>query len=85
MKKKQSASRRTRPRRQISVPRKCLFCEEKKEPWFSETEVLRRFVTERGKIVARTRSGVCAKHQRRLTLAIKHARHLALLPFVGQR
>lgn len=85
MKKKQSASRRTRPRRQISVPKKCSFCEEKKEPLFSETEVLRRFVTERGKIVARARSGVCAKHQRRVTIAIKHARHLALLPFVGQR
>jgi small subunit ribosomal protein S18 len=76
--------KQTRPRRprKLVVSRKCLFCEEKKTPWFSETEVLQRFMTERGKIIARVRSGVCAKHQRRLTASIKHARHLALLPFV---
>jgi len=65
------------------TPRECFFCGGKKEPYFKDAEVLRRFLTERGKIIARVRSGVCAKHQRRLTLSIKHARHLALLPFVA--
>ncbi|MBI1982135.1 MAG: 30S ribosomal protein S18 [Candidatus Levybacteria bacterium] len=70
-----------RSRKKTLTPKNCSFCKEKKEPWFSEVEVLSRFVTERGKIIGRERSGICAKHQRRLTRAIKHARHLALLPF----
>jgi len=73
-----------RPRRKIIVPKNCSFCKDKKEPWFSDTEVLSRFLSERGKIIGKVRSGVCTKHQRRLTLAIKHARHLALLPFVAR-
>lgn len=74
-----------KPRRKIVVPKNCYFCGEKKLPQYIEPEVLRRFLTERGKIVPRSRNGLCALHQRRLTIAIKHARHLALLPFVGQR
>lgn len=62
----------------------CAFCKEKKEPNYADVEVLRRYLTERGKIIGRSRSGVCAKHQRKLTTAIKHARHLALLPFIQQ-
>lgn len=69
-------------KRKINVPKKCYFCSEQTTPWYSDTGVLQRFMTERGKIVGRARSGVCAKHQRQLTYAIKHARHLALLPFV---
>lgn len=45
---------------------------------------LRRYITDRGKIVARRTSGNCAKHQRQLAQAIKRARHLALLPFVAE-
>ena len=45
---------------------------------------LRRFTTERGKILPRRISGVCAKHQRKLTLAIKRARAIALLPFTAE-
>jgi small subunit ribosomal protein S18 len=71
-----------KPMRRIQVPKTCYFCTEKKEPNYADTEVLRRFLTERGKIIGRARSGICAKHQRRLTSAIKHARHLALLPFI---
>jgi small subunit ribosomal protein S18 len=70
-------------RRAIAVPRECYFCKEKTVPAYGEVSVLQRFTTDRGKIAARTRSGICAKHQRRLTSAIKYARHLALLPFVG--
>ena len=64
------------------APKDCFFCKEKKEPEFIVTSTLGRFTTERAKIIARTRSGLCTKHQKRVTLAIKHARHLALLPFV---
>lgn len=70
------------PRRKIAVPKKCYFCSEMKTPWYSDTAILQRYISDRGKIVGRARSGVCAKHQRALTYAIKHARHLALLPFV---
>ncbi len=74
-----------KPRRKIIVPKHCYFCSEHKEPVYLDVEVIRRFITERGKIIPRSRSGLCAMHQRHLTLAIKHARHLALLPFIVQR
>ena len=73
-----------RPKKKIVSPKNCYFCTEKKEPWFSDVAALQKCVTERGKIVARTRSGLCALHQRRVTTAIKHARHLALMPFVAR-
>jgi len=62
---------------------KCFYCENKKLPDFKEFETLKKFVSDRGKIQAASRTGVCAKHQRRLTKAIKQARHLALLAFVS--
>ncbi len=61
---------------------KCFYCENKKLPNYKEVEVLNKFVSDRGKILPRGRSGVCAKHQRLLAQSIKQARHLALLPFV---
>lgn len=66
------------------TPKECYFCKEKKEPAFSDVGTLQRFLTERGKIASRVRSGVCAKHQRIITRNIKYARHLALLPFVAR-
>lgn len=75
--------KQVRKRKMIAVPGECYFCKEKKLPTFHEVSVLQRFITDRGKIIARARSGVCAKHQRRLTLAIKQARLIALIPFVG--
>lgn len=68
----------------MPVVKQCAFCEAKTDPTFQDIEVLSRYITERGKILGRLRSGVCAKHQRRLSLAVKHARHLALLPFLVQ-
>jgi len=65
-----------------TAPKKCYFDVEKKEPSFEDTATLRKFLTERGKIVPRSRSGLCAKHQRHLTTEIKHARHLGLLSFI---
>lgn len=70
-------------KRKITVPKSCYFCKEEKTPWYSEAGDLFKFVSDRGKIITRTRTGLCAKHQRRLTSAVKHARHLALMPFVG--
>ena len=62
----------------------CMFCQEKKEPDYKEVEVLRRFMTDRGKLVGRNRSGLCQKHQRRMAVDALRARHLGLLPFVVQ-
>jgi small subunit ribosomal protein S18 len=76
---------KSKPKRRIqktNAPKQCYFCGEKKEPTFADTAVLQRFITERGKIVPRSRSGLCSGHQRALAIVVKHARHLALLPFI---
>lgn len=78
------AEKRRIPKKKITVPKTCYFCTAEKAPWYSDTASLNKFVTDRGKIIVRTRSGLCAKHQRRLTSAVKHARHLALMPFVDR-
>ena len=61
----------------------CVFCGEKSAPIdFKDVARLKKYVSERGKILPRRITGNCAKHQRALTVAVKRARHLALLPFV---
>ena len=75
---------RKRVKKTVQTPDKCYFCTEKKEPVYSDTSVLLRFVSDRGKFFPRSRSGICAKHQRRLATAVKHARLLALLPFLNR-
>lgn len=60
----------------------CKFCSNKLKIDYKDADVLRRFVTERGKILPRRITGSCAKHQRALALAIKQARAIALLPYV---
>ena len=73
------------PKRRIqktNAPKTCYFCDEKKQPSFSEVAVLQRFITERGKIISRVRNGLCSSHQKALTVEVKRARHLALLPFI---
>ena len=80
------AERNDRPQR-ARRPKKevCMFCVDKVEHIdYKDTAKLRRYVTERGKIVPRRISGNCAKHQRQLTTAIKRARIIALLPFVAE-
>jgi ribosomal protein S18 len=63
----------------------CSFCVDKVvDVDFKETGRLRRYITERGKIVPRRISGNCAKHQRQVTIAIKRARHVALMPFTTE-
>jgi small subunit ribosomal protein S18 len=70
-----------KPRRPLNA--KCPFCEQKTEPNYKEYKGLRPFITEKGKIHARSRSGVCMKHQRILSAEVKRARLMALLPFVS--
>lgn len=63
--------------------RTCAFCEQKiTSVDYKQVDVLRPLLTGRGKIRPRRQTGTCAKHQRQVTVAIKRARHLALLPFV---
>jgi small subunit ribosomal protein S18 len=62
----------------------CRFCADSNIAIdYKDPKTLRHFVTERGKIIPRRISGTCARHQRTLTTAIKRARTIALLPFVG--
>ena len=60
----------------------CVFCGKDNEISYKDTAKLKRYVSERGKILPRRITGNCAKHQRALTVAIKRARHVALMPYV---
>ena len=72
-------------KRRVYYRRKvCRFCADSSlDINYKIPKILKYFVTERGKIIPRRISGVCAKHQRALTLEIKRARTIALMPFVG--
>jgi len=59
----------------------CYFCDKGTDPNYLAHEELSQFMTDRAKILGIDFSGLCAKHQRRLSVAIKRARHLSLLPF----
>jgi len=79
-KSQKKTSRLRKPKR-----KSCIFCVEKAEDIdYKDIVKLKRHITERGKIVPRRMSGVCAKHQRLLALAIKRARIVALLPYVAE-
>ena len=74
-----SPMRRRGPRRRKKV---CVFCaSENNVIDYKDTNKLKRYVSERGKILPRRITGNCAKHQRALTVAIKRARHVALMPY----
>ena len=62
----------------------CRFCVQKLKIDYKDADTLRRFITERGKILPRRITGTCAKHQRAVAAAIKQARVIALLPFVAE-
>ena len=69
--------RRFRPRKKV-----CAFCQEKKEHIdYKDVAKLRKYITEKGKILPRRITGTCAKHQREITTAIKRARQVSLLPY----
>ena len=61
----------------------CRFCANKAKIDYKDADVLRRYMTERGKILPRRITGTCAKHQREVAKAIKRARSISLLPFVA--
>lgn len=83
-------ARPERPRRRggggrFGRRRVCSFCVDKVEHIdYKEPAKLRRYVSDRGKIEPRRKTGTCARHQRMLTTALKRARHMALLPFTAQ-
>lgn len=78
---------RTSPKRKRKIFHRrkvCRFCADNSMVIdYKDAKSLKYFITERGKIIPRRISGTCAKHQRSLTRAIKRARTIALLPFVG--
>ena len=62
----------------------CVFCGKDNVIDYKDVNKLKRYVSERGKILPRRITGTCAKHQRALTVAVKRARQIALLPFVAE-
>ena len=76
-----------RPGRSKYIPKRkvCLFCRDKIETIdYKDAAMLRPYISDRGKIAPRRKSGACARHQRRLANSIKRARHLALLPYIAE-
>jgi small subunit ribosomal protein S18 len=72
--------RNRKPKRRV-----CAFCADKVDTIdYKDVFKLRKYITERGKILPRRISGNCAKHQRQVTMAIKRARHIALLPYSAE-
>ena len=73
------------PRRRTNVRRRqkvCVFCGENDQQIdYKDAATLKKYVSERGKILPRRITGTCAKHQRAITLAVKRARHIALMPY----
>lgn len=73
-------------RRYVARPKICQFCADKSlEIDYKNADMLRRFITEEGKIRPRRQTGTCALHQRALARAIKRARQVSLLPFVANQ
>ncbi|WP_194192625.1 30S ribosomal protein S18 [Clostridium chrysemydis] len=82
---RENNNRRSGGRMRRSKRKVCAFCVEKAtEIDYKDVAKLRKFVTERGKILPRRISGTCAKHQRQLTTSVKRARNIALLPFTTE-
>ncbi len=74
-----------RPAKRVYVSDKpCLYCEKKTVPSWRDYEVLATFLSPRSRILSSKLTGICSRHQRKVAMAIKQARHLALLPFVTE-
>ena len=72
-------------RKFFAKPKFCQFCADKTLVIdYKKIDLLRKYITEEGKIRPRRQTGTCAKHQRELARAIKRARHAALLPYSGE-
>ena len=61
----------------------CVFCGKEKALDYKDVATLKKYVSERGKILPRRITGNCARHQRALTVAVKRARHVALMPYTA--
>ena len=72
--------KKMRPRKKV-----CIFCKNKNQTIdYKDVDKLKKFVSEKGKILPRRVTGLCAKHQREVTVAIKRARHIGLLPYTAE-
>ena len=67
---------------EIIVPRNCPFCKGETQPDYKDVDTLAKYMSDRAKVLGKSKTGICAKHQRRISLNIKRARHLGLLPYV---
>ena len=73
------------PRQRRIKKKVCMFCADNNLVIdYKDADKLRKFVSEKGKILPRRVTGLCAKHQREMTTAIKRARHIALLPYIAE-
>jgi small subunit ribosomal protein S18 len=81
MPKKKESFRKRKTQKVVKVPLNCPFCKSGTNPDYKEYSVLAKYITDRAKIVGKAKSGVCTKHQRLLSIAIKRCRLLGLLPF----
>lgn len=75
-------AKKTKKKERKTTSKPCRFCVDKLRIDYKDDALLRRFMTDRGKITPRRITGTCALHQRELAHAIKRARSIALLPFV---
>jgi small subunit ribosomal protein S18 len=82
MSKTQADKGKKKKKEKRTTNKPCRFCADKLSINYKDENLLRRFVTDRGKITPRRITGTCARHQRTLAHAIKRARAIALLPFV---
>jgi len=86
MAKERAPRRRLGPREGQARRRNCIFCQNKVEDVdYKDLNLLRRFISERGKIRSRRITGACRRHQNQVSVAVKRAREMALLPYVSER
>lgn len=79
---KKDNKKRRRIVKEQPVPVNCPFDKTGTEPDYKDVDTLTRYMSDRAKLLGKARTGLCAKHQRRLSQAIKRARHLGLLPYI---
>ncbi len=73
-----------RPARRPMKKKVCAFCVAKKESIdYKDVATLKKYITEKGKILPKRMTGTCSRHQRELAVAVKRARQMALLPYIG--
>lgn len=81
---KSKETKKVTKKRAVESDQECYFTKTGTTPNYKDVLILRRFITDRGKIIPQSRTGVTAKNQRKLTKAIKQARYMALLPYTDR-